>query len=134
MSEHFGDIFDGNPVGKSNRSGERVPSGMTRYFLRNTAYISEFNEISVHLLIAQDREQYTPFETYWVVFISVKDLFRGVEQGDVAHIPRLLTFLPDPQRLVVVSHDVFGLQTLDVRERKTVLTTKYKSIPHLSKT
>ena len=95
-----------------------MPRNMCCQVLLNHAEVGDFFEVAVHLLVAGDGEQDFLLLTRGGVGVLAEDGQGDVEQGDVAHVLRLLAGLTNPEVAVGVFHDVFGSQLLHVDEGK----------------
>lgn len=79
MAEHFADGFDGDPVGVSNGSGERVPGKVRGDVLFDSADRCDLLQVEIVLSIAHDREQEISISFRLVLFDDGK---RNIEQLD----------------------------------------------------
>ena len=69
VTEHFGYILNADSIGQTDRCGVRVTGSVCCQILLNTAQIGNFFQITVHPLVADDRQAEVFLLTYRMVFV-----------------------------------------------------------------
>jgi len=70
---------------------------MSGQVLVDTAKVSHLLQISVHLLIRKNRQQYSFLFAIRIILVPVKDLLCGRKEGDMSPLLRFVTLFLYPK-------------------------------------
>ena len=96
-----------------------------------SANIGYFLQVSIHLLVAQHRQEHIFCYAIRLVRILVYQLGGRGYDGDVTHLFYFLAGIPNPQIILIIPYKMLLAKLLDIRKSHAGQAAESKDIPYL---
>ena len=131
VPQNFCHILHAHLIRQKYHGSRSMAGDVGRQPFLYSANIGYFLQVSIHLLVAQHRQEYIFCYAIRLVGILVYQFAGRGYDGDVTHLFCLLAGFPNPQIALVIPYKMLLAKLLDIRKSHAGEAAESKDIPYL---